>query len=82
MQEGLLWFDNDTRRKLADKIGQAATRYQVKFGCQPTICYLNTVDFNDQVEAVNGIRLRPAANVLRHHLWLGVENESQRTKAA
>ena len=28
MREGLLWFDNDPHRKLADKIGQAAITLQ------------------------------------------------------
>ena len=41
MKEGLLWFDNDPQRKLAEKVSRAAARYQVKFGCRPTICYLN-----------------------------------------
>ena len=73
MKEGLLWFDNDPGRKLADKIGQAAKRYQVRFGRRPTTCYLNPADFVDQAEVVNGIHLRPKGNVQRYHLWIGVE---------
>jgi hypothetical protein len=81
MNEGLLWFDSDSRRKLTDKIHQAANRYQTKFGHQPTVCYLNTADFEGPTE-INGIQLRAAANVLRHHLWLGIENEAKMAKAA
>ena len=82
MQEGLLWFDKDPRRRLVDKVGQAATHYQAKFGQRPTICYLNAADFDGQTDEINGIRLRSAANVLRYHLWIGVENEARLARAA
>ena len=82
MNEGLLWFDKDPRHKLADKIKQAATRYQVKFGRRPTICYLNAADFDKQADEINGIRLRAAPNIQRHHYWIGVENETVTAKAA
>jgi hypothetical protein len=82
MKEGLLWFDNDPRRKLADKIGQAATRYQVKFGRRPTVCYLNVAELNGQPGEIKGIRLRAVPNVLRHHFWIGVENDAVMAKAA
>ena len=75
MQEGLLWFDNDPKRKLADKIKQASTRYRVRFSRRPTVCYLNDQDFDDKVEQLNGIQLRTKANILRHHLWIGVEDK-------
>jgi hypothetical protein len=82
MKEGLLWFDNDPRHKLTDKVRQAATRYQVKFGRKPTVCYVNGADLDGQTEAVNGVQLRTASNVLRHHLWIGTEQESTTAKAA
>jgi hypothetical protein len=75
MKEGLLWFDNDPKRNLADKIERAATRYQSKFNRNPTICYLNQADFDDKLEQVQGIDLRTATNVLRHHLWIGIEDK-------
>jgi hypothetical protein len=82
MQEGLLWFDNDPKRQLADKIGQAATRYQVRFGHRPTTCYLNDRDYDGAMEEVNGIRLKPVTHVGPHHFWVGVENEAGLAKAA
>ncbi len=82
MKEGLLWFDNDPRRKLADKVRQAATRYQVKFGQKPTVCYLNAADFDGQPTDVNGVQLRTASNILRYHFWIGIEHEARLAKAA
>ena len=76
MREGLLWFDNDPKRSLTDKITRAATRYQSKFRQKPTICFMNKADFAGKPEKVNGIVLRAAPNVLRHHLWIGVEGNA------
>jgi hypothetical protein len=82
MKEGLLWFDNDPQLKLADKIGRAASRYQVRFGRRPTVCYVNSEDFETQTEEINGIRLRPAVDIRRHHFWVGVEQETVTARAA
>jgi hypothetical protein len=82
MREGLLWFDNDPNRKLADKISRAVTRYQVRFGCRPTTCYLSVRDFDGQTGEVNGVQLKPASDVRPHHFWIGVEQETLTAKAA
>ncbi len=82
MREGLLWFDNDPQSKLTDKINRAAVRYQAKFGRRPTTCYVNAAEFNDQIQEINGIRLRAMTNILRHHFWIGVDNETMLPKAA
>lgn len=79
MKEGLLWFDNDPKRSLPEKIKRAASRYQVKFNRPPTICYLNSADIEGQVEeTISGIQLKPVTNIQRHHLWIGVETEVAR----
>jgi hypothetical protein len=82
MKEGLLWFDNDPDRKLADKINQAVTRYQARFGRRPTTCYINSIEVNGPLDEINGIRLKPVADVRRHHFWIGVEQETSKAKAA
>ncbi len=76
MQEGLLWFDNDPKRSLKEKIRRAASRYQDKFSQKPTICYINAADIDPDLEKVSNIRLHSARNVLRHHLWIGVEDKT------
>ena len=82
MQEVLLWFDNNPRRKLADKVIQAADRYRITFSQRPTTCYLNVADLNGckDGDEVRGLRLQAVPNVLRHHLWIGVENGNSNDK--
>lgn len=79
MQAGLLWFDNDPNRALAAKIADAARRYREKFGVPPDTCYVNQAALNGgasgPVSQPGDIPLRiiPAANILPHHFWVGVE---------
>lgn len=82
MDVGLLWFDNDAHRGLEEKIGDAARRYQAKFGRLPNLCYVNPqavagsagpeAGVTCRVESLHTtIRVQARANILVHHLWLG-----------
>lgn len=70
-QDFLFWFDDNTKRKLADKIADAAARYKAKFGIWPTICYTNPADLVEPVN-VAGIQVEARRNVLRYHLMVGM----------
>ena len=81
MKSGLLWYDNDPRRPLEDKIGQAARRYHEKYGSWPNTCFVHPQAVGsgeDQDLSIQGpekkqgtIHVLSAANVLLHHFWLG-----------
>lgn len=77
MKFGLLWFDNDPRRDLAEKIEPAARRYRQKFGTSPNICYVHesTLGGNGQTAQVGTVRVATLPTVLLHHLWLGQEDQ-------
>ncbi|MCD6345405.1 MAG: hypothetical protein J7M17_07380 [Anaerolineae bacterium] len=70
---GLLWYDSSAQN-LAVKIAAAARRYRERFGGEPNVCYVHPSDLPTGECETNGIRVRTATNVLRHHLWLGNES--------
>jgi hypothetical protein len=72
IQVGLLWLDDDPRRPLALKISQAAQRYAAKYGRAPDICYVHPSALNGSSVEAGPIRVLPAADLLPHHLWLGI----------
>jgi len=82
MEIGLLWFDNDPRKGLEEKIRQAAGRYAEKFGQPANLCFLNPATLLAGAPAANGswevvfegraIKVRTAPQVLPHHFWIGV----------
>jgi len=84
MQVGLLWFDSDPQRGVTAKIEDAARRYREKFGQLPDTCYVNSATLNTAVPPlvspqVSGrlLRVVPAANILPHHFWVGVEERRE-----
>lgn len=73
MEIGMLWFDNNAQRNLAEKIARAVAYYRTKYGQPPTECFVNPAMLGpDPLEVAGGVHLHPAANVLKNHLWLGV----------
>ncbi len=85
MQEGLLWYDDDPARTVADKVSRAALRYEQKYGHAPEVCYVNTAQMQEQRELMVGlIKVMPAPIVRPHHFWLGTESEraAARTRTA
>ena len=82
MKEGLLWFDNDPKHKLIDKVNRAASCYRTKLQRKPTVCYINTDEFDGEINEVNGIHLKPAVNIQPHYYWIGVEQDPVSAKAA
>lgn len=82
MEIGLLWYDNDPKRALEDKIGQAAQRYRDKYGRWPNTCYVHPQVMADRAGQERNltcrlqnpktmIRVISASNVLLHHYWVG-----------
>lgn len=55
--EGLLWFDDDSKRSVTEKIAYAVERYSERTGWRPTVCETNP----SQVETYNA-EVERAAN--------------------
>ena len=77
MKIGLLWFDDNKKRTLAEKVERAAAYYEQKYNATPTVCYVNSLD--EDIEDVkfkeNSVELRTAPTVLPNHFWIGVEEQ-------
>ena len=74
MREGLLWFDDDPRRRLSEKIELASARYRQKFGVAPDVCYVSVQAVDQSGDFRSGIRVRPSSTVRPHHFWIGRES--------
>lgn len=68
---GLLWFDNDKKRPVAQKIADAIDRYRQKLGRAPTVCYINEAEAG--ASDVGNVKVVAARNVLKWHYFVGVE---------
>ncbi len=72
MDIGMLWYDDDHKRPLAERISKAVDYYKGKYGVVPTVCFVNPVTLKDAPESAAGVQLRSARNVLVDHFWLGI----------
>jgi len=79
MEIGMLWYDDDTKRKLDDKVARAVEYYRTKYGMPPTVCFVNpnVLAAEGAPEVAAGVRLRPARTVLMHHFWIGLDEAAQ-----
>ena len=73
MKVGLLWFDDDKKRTLSEKVERAAAYYQQKYSVTPTVCYVHTSALEESEVKANGVEVRTAPTVLPNHFWIGVE---------
>ena len=72
MKIGMLWYDDNKKSTLEEKVIRAADYYHDKFGRAPTLCLVNPRTINGGPKRVAKIELRAAHNVLLHHFWVGI----------
>jgi len=79
MEIGLLWFDNDPRRGIEEKVLRAASHYQRKYGHKPNVCFVHPSMLNGngkrRVLRVGGMEVRPGRAILPDHFWVGVNEQ-------
>ena len=87
MIEGLLWFDDDPGRTLAEKVVEAMERYRERFGVNPNLCLVHPDELSatsgkekGAEKAPDGIRLQASKTVLPHHLLVGVAPPTRAAK--
>ncbi len=82
MRVGMLWFDDQKNRELADKIERAASHYQAKYGRRPTLCFVHPSMLLSLRNGVFGIEVRGSNTILPNHLWIGCTEEQPERSAA
>ncbi len=80
MNTGMMWFDNDSKTPLAEKVRKAADYYHTKYGGHPDLCLVNPLAYDQAVpEVLDGqsgaIHVRPLRSILPGHLWIGVDEK-------
>ena len=73
MNAGMLWFDNDPKTELPQKIEKAAAYYKKKYSASPTHCYVNPKMLEVKKLKAGNIQVKPNPTIQPHHFWLGVE---------
>ncbi len=72
---GWLWFDDDPKTSLEDKVSQASARFRQKFGWPPRVCYVSQTALGEGQPTLGPVQMRGASNVLRGHFLFVVEEQ-------
>lgn len=76
VKSGWMWFDNDPKTSLDDKLRQASERYRQKFGQKPRLCYVNGSALADSQSAGGALQMRSAGNVSPGYFLFVVEGDT------
>jgi hypothetical protein len=76
MDIGMLWYDNDPKKALAEKVDQAASFYNKKYGKTPDLCFVHPSMTQDGRSQAGIVEIRASGSVLPNYFWIGV-NEKQ-----
>lgn len=87
MKTGLLWFDDDPRKKLEEKVLRATAHYERKYGHAPDLCFVHSGAFGEKgngkpkARKAGNVEIRPGRSVLQHHFWLGMATKKKQSQA-
>ena len=81
MDIGLLWFDNDPKVSIEEKIRRAAGHYRKKYGQPANLVFANSATLAEESSLSppfevelddSALKVVAAGHVLPHHFWIGV----------
>jgi len=76
MDVGMLWFDNDPKLGVFNKVEKAAAYYREKYGKDPNLCYVHPSMLADQKEKPGTVMVYGSTTMIPHHFWIGVESSA------
>jgi hypothetical protein len=74
MEYGMMWFDDNPKTPLTDKIEQAVNYYHQKYGHIPDLCFVNPLMLKQPIERTAGIAVHPSHSILLWHFWIGKDD--------
>jgi hypothetical protein len=75
MKTGMLWFDNDPKTALEQKVRQAADYFRKKYGETPDLCLVHPSMLPENQQQAGAVTIRPWRTVTPGHLWIGVDEK-------
>ncbi len=83
MDIGMLWFDNDPKTDLEEKILRAAAYYHHKYGKNPNLCFIHPTMIPPENgcsslsrEKLTLVEVRTSKTVRPNYFWIGVNEKA------
>jgi hypothetical protein len=78
---GILWFDDDPKTNLQDKVRRLIRHCKQKYGFYPNLCYIHKSAFsNEKVTRIDETEIRTQRSVLPNHFWIGSTKKRRKSQ--
>lgn len=71
----MLWFDNDPKLDVSQKIQLAADYYRKKYGKTPNLCFVHPANMPAVLNDTGPVEVRSSTTMLPNHFWIGVNRQ-------
>lgn len=79
---GCMYFNNNPRKSLEEKVVEAAVYYRNKYHLEPDTCMVHPQYELKPSLIVNGITVKPCQEILPNNFWIGQEQSEKKTVEA
>jgi hypothetical protein len=76
MDIGMLWFDNDPKSDLTNKVNRAVAYYSRKYGEEPNLCFVHPSMIQESRTESGKVTIFSNTTILPHHFWIGVQQKN------
>lgn len=74
MKIGMLWFNSDPEKTVAEKVAEAAEYYLDKYKTEANCCCVHPSMIPEEGVTVDGIAIKTSKKVIPNHFWMGKIN--------
>ncbi|MDK2982296.1 MAG: hypothetical protein PWQ55_2643 [Chloroflexota bacterium] len=75
MNNGMLWYDNQTKKPVEDRIQKAVEYFTFKYGHPPFCCFVHPDMLAEPIQLDESIKVIPNQRVLKNHIWLEISGD-------
>lgn len=76
MNQGMLWYDNQTGQPVEKRLKQAIDYFISKYGHPPLCCFVHPEMLDQPIHFNDGIKVIPDEHILKNHIWLEISSEN------
>ena len=76
MNNGMLWYDNQTDKPVEVRLQQAVDYFIAKYGHPPLCCFVHPEMLAEPMQLTDSIKVIPNQRILKNHIWLEISGEN------
>jgi len=75
MNNGMLWYDNQTSQPIESRLQKAVDFFISKYGHPPFCCFVNPEMLNEPIQLAGDLKVIPNERILKNHVWMEISVE-------